>query len=600
MFCLSIFSTSIIQLINIYIKRYHKIMEISCFRCFTPVQSPCFFVNPIDKNFIYPYARYVVIEPKDQKQHFLRGHSTNINCINMSPKGRMIASGESGRDADVIVWNYEKKDLLFKLSEHNGTITAIAFSRDERLLATSAEDDRLIIWDMATGNVVTHKRINRACLAHWGGRVPDHKGRPTQIFFLATSGPKGVELHEIDPSNGSINTTMLPQGKYRRTITSLAFTATHLLCGTTSADVLAFELHSKILSYVNLTQTGSGITSIFESPIDGGVIAGTSDGSIFTLTENNCSKLSNLKHPVSTLYDDVILAADGYLLNSRGDKIWECHPCEVTSIDVCGSKVVTSAVDKVIKIWDQKNLQCTCSFSGSPRSEPTAVSLNTNILIAGFGSGSIGGYDNSTGEELFTILHGHLSKVSALEISPTKRFFCSGGEDATVRFWDIKTRTMYMNLKHHNDVVTAVRYLPSSNYAYSSSNDTSICLIDIDQEKMIDRISCFDSGVRDIDVHDQELVACSLDGCVSKFVVSQSLKPVVSIKSAEANTIAYSPDGSKIAVGHLNGSITLHNSSDLQKICELDVHSSAVADMRFNEYGIFSAGMDGGIANTKV
>ena len=122
-------------------------MELASFRGFSPIPAPCLFVNPIDSSFIYPYAKFVVLETPNGNQQFLRGHKRNITCMDMSPKGRMVATGEDEIYSDVIVWDYNRKSVLYTLSEHDGGITCLAFSLDERLLATCGKDKRMIIWE---------------------------------------------------------------------------------------------------------------------------------------------------------------------------------------------------------------------------------------------------------------------------------------------------------------------------------------------------------------------------------------------------------------------------------------------------------------------
>ncbi len=43
----------------------------------------------------------------------------------------MIASGQTGKNADVCVWNLDKKQFLYRLSEHDHGVGFVAFSEDE-------------------------------------------------------------------------------------------------------------------------------------------------------------------------------------------------------------------------------------------------------------------------------------------------------------------------------------------------------------------------------------------------------------------------------------------------------------------------------------
>ena len=46
----------------------------------------------------------------------------------------MLASGQRGDNSDVVVWNFENKKAIFRLSEHDHEVTHVDFSHDDRLL----------------------------------------------------------------------------------------------------------------------------------------------------------------------------------------------------------------------------------------------------------------------------------------------------------------------------------------------------------------------------------------------------------------------------------------------------------------------------------
>lgn len=569
-------------------------MDFVAFRGFSSISTPCLFVNPIDGRTIYPYAKNIIIEDQNKKQEFLRGHKHWITAIDMSPKGRMIASGENSRESDIIVWNYKTKQQLYNLSEHDNGITALNFSNDERLLATTANDNRLIIWDMATGNMVLHKKVQPTTCVKWGGQVPDVKGRPTLTFYLATSGPQGVQLHIVDPS-GRIDTTNLPQGKYTRDIKAMAFTKTYLLCGTSSSDVLVFDLHSLTMIKVNHLGKG-GVTSIYTAP-DGGIIASCRDGCIFAIHEEGSQLLQGIKRPIASLYDNRLITEDGSLLSSDGQTIWDSHPRPVTSISVCGTTAVSCCTDETIKVWDATNLDCKLSFKTNYHSPPVSVGLSPALLVIGHENGAAGGYDFTTGEHLFKIEHAHHTAVNVIEISPTRRFFATGGDDTTVRIWDVRSRAMMTKFAKHDSSISSIAIVPSATHIFSASIDKSVCLFDIQSEELLERFTCFESGVRDIAIHDDILLAATQDGHIYNLHPSEGTKPFASIKTHEANTIAISPDGMKFAIGHISGDVSVWDTQSMKMIGSMPCHSASCADIRFVDAGkVMSAGSDGGIA----
>ena len=63
--------------------------------------------------------------------------------------GKMIASGQQGDNSDVVIWDYDQKKAIFRLSEHDHAVTNLAFSHDDLLLISTGNqlDGKLFIWN---------------------------------------------------------------------------------------------------------------------------------------------------------------------------------------------------------------------------------------------------------------------------------------------------------------------------------------------------------------------------------------------------------------------------------------------------------------------
>jgi WD40 repeat protein len=85
------------------------------------------------------------------------GHTLMVWKIIFSPDGRLLASN-SFNDGAIKLWDVEKGRQLRTLPGHTGSgnaffsgVTAIAFSKDGRVLASGGADNTIKLWDVTTG-----------------------------------------------------------------------------------------------------------------------------------------------------------------------------------------------------------------------------------------------------------------------------------------------------------------------------------------------------------------------------------------------------------------------------------------------------------------
>jgi WD40 repeat protein len=70
-----------------------------------------------------------------------------VSSVAFSPDGRLLASGSW--DERVKIWEVASGRLLHTLSGHSSFVSSVAFSPDGRLLASGSRDNTVKIWGPA-------------------------------------------------------------------------------------------------------------------------------------------------------------------------------------------------------------------------------------------------------------------------------------------------------------------------------------------------------------------------------------------------------------------------------------------------------------------
>lgn len=132
--------------------------------------------------------------------------------MSISHAGHLIASGQRGDNSDILLWDYENKKAIYRLSEHDYEISCLEFSHDDRLLISSGNtlDGKMFIWDTTNGYIVASKQIvphmvSEAPLSiKFGGFVKDVKLRDTTNYQFSVSSSSKLMMWSLEPSNGNL------------------------------------------------------------------------------------------------------------------------------------------------------------------------------------------------------------------------------------------------------------------------------------------------------------------------------------------------------------------------------------------------------------
>lgn len=346
--------------------------------------------------------------------------------------GSFLASGDSGVDSDVVVWDYAEKREVWRFTEHDGGVRLVCFSHDERLLLSmGAEDGRIVVWDVKTGMQVASTRMPKTAgavtCAAWGGFVKDVKRRDTATYQFATGGDQ-LCLWAFDPYSGAFTVEPADSGRNVRRSLCVAFAHVPdscgrdgyedelLLSGTCSGDFVTYFVKpnkanpegAPAATFASATAAcGGGVASLVvdDSCEDGCVYVGGGDGTLarfmYRLSDGSWVDVEGtavrggvMGLAVSASGQEVLVgAASGDVVRARkgqlASPVLMCsnHCGRVTSLGFApGSSdtFATASVDGSIRVWsaDDYVVKMETTKDGAVPSSSTASAAST----AGAGS----------------------------------------------------------------------------------------------------------------------------------------------------------------------------------------------------------------------
>ncbi len=81
-------------------------------------------------------------------------------CIDFSPEINILGTGLLN-DNTIRIYNYRTGDLIKTLIGHTNTVTAIDFSPNGKLLASSSDDGSIKLWDVVTGKEINTFKVDK-------------------------------------------------------------------------------------------------------------------------------------------------------------------------------------------------------------------------------------------------------------------------------------------------------------------------------------------------------------------------------------------------------------------------------------------------------
>jgi WD40 repeat protein len=199
-------------------------------------------------------------------------------------------------------------------------------------------------------------------------------------------------------------------------------------------------------------------------------------------------------HLVTGQQDGTIRVWDARTRRELGKVGIHKHALRALAFSRDGRHLASASVDGEIKLWDATRLdEKHLDGKAEPRVPPfrarfpgvclnLAFSPDGRFLATGGEEYTVKIWDVETGREARLPLRGHKEDIYAVAFSPDGRWLASAGEDSTVRIWDCHADyALARTFRGHTGLVNSLAFSPDSQQLYSGSNDRTVKVWDVSQ-----------------------------------------------------------------------------------------------------------------------
>jgi WD40 repeat protein len=406
----------------------------------------------------------LVRERWDELLMMLEGHSGSVWSVAFSPDDKLLASGSL--DTTARLWDHATGATLHTLKGHSKAVVTVAFSLDGNLLASGSVDKTIRLWNVATG----------ALLQTLVGHVDAVHSVAFSSEKLIASGSRDKTIRLWDADTGAmIRLLKTNTGNTKSARSPVTFSPDGKMLASVLGDNSVGLLDPATGSILHTLEGNvKPIWALAFSP-DGKLLASGSEDSIVRIWDAATGA------PLRTVMSHVDVISEEY---SKDGRILRYQAYPITNVAFSpDSKLIASSRthDRTIRFSDATTgalLQKIGVLSSWVWTWAIAISQDGRLLASGAGDKIVRLWETAAGVPPL-MREGHRDWVLTVAFSSDGKLLASGSKDGTIRLWEVATEAPLLALEGHLGQVVAVAFSPDSRLLASNSLEKNIKIWDI-------------------------------------------------------------------------------------------------------------------------
>ncbi|HUI22363.1 MAG TPA: hypothetical protein VLZ74_15125 [Methylocella sp.] len=472
--------------------------------------------------------------------------SQPVHALAVSHDGRYVLTGDDGGKA--CVWRSDTGARLACLV-HGGSLQAVAFSPDDRSVATGSSDNSAHLWRWQTRDGARVVKLVQRDTVRALAFSPDGH------YLVTGSGDGTVAVWDADQNQDGKR--LVCTLRHRGPVTAVAFSPDGTVLATGSVDRTVRlwtwrAMATKEHEFQSLSHEDAVLAIAF-SPDSRHVATASEDYTARIWETESGREVARLAH--------------------------QTGPIGAVAFSPDGRSVATGSYDGSAMVWSPSPDPGAITLSHANRVGAVAYSPSGRLIVTGGDDHRARLWDAATGALRFDLRQD--GAVMAVAFSRDERLLATASDDGTARLWEVGTGKEIARLSHKG-IVGSVAFSADGHYLVTGSADNTARIWRTDSGAQVAQFLHLDSVNEVAFSPDGRSVATGSEDQTARIWDVTTSKEVLRIHfDGPVRTVAFSPDGKSFAAGGLDDAASLWSLESRREIVRL-VHRGPIKIVRFS------------------